>query len=331
MDQALKAAAKPVRVITLGTAGGPQWWPSRHAESVNVRFGIATAIVVGSDVYLVDAGYGAGHQLARAGLSLSQVRGVFLTHLHSDHTADLPALLLFGMYEALRNPNLPIPVFGPGRAPVPAEHRRAGFDESVNGVAGMINGINQAFDADLLDREIFAKRPGVHHFFTPRELPSVTSEAPGVVYADENVRVTHALVDHATMKPAYAFRFDTAHGSITISGDMQPCNSLIELAQGTDILLHEAIDTDWMEQMYPTNRALTEMQQASLAHHQESHSTVAEACLNADRADATLLVLHHLVPGNTPTEDWIKQAEREHGTVRVAEDLDVFELPLRTK
>lgn len=329
LEQALELAKRPVRVITLGTAGGPQWWREEQAGETVVRFGIATAIVVGEDVYLVDAGYGAGHQLARAGLSFSQVRGIFFTHLHSDHTADLPAFLLFGMFEAFHNPNLPIPVYGPGAVEVPAGCEAAGFGTHVNGIAGMIERLQQANDADLFDRQVFAKRPGIDHFFTPRELDVVAGEEVAEIYTDDNVRVSRAFVDHATMKPAYAFRFDTAAGSITISGDMQPCNSLIALAAGTDILLHEAIDIDWMDRMYPADGSMTEMQQASLIHHQESHSTVAEACRNADRAGATLLVLHHLVPGNTPSAHWAKQASRELGDVRIAEDLDVFELPIR--
>lgn len=97
-------------VITLGTAGGPRWWTPVEADS---RFGISTAVVVGGRSYLVDLGIGAGRQFARAGLSMDTLGGVFITHLHSDHTTDLANLALFGMF-GLTGEQPPIPVIGPG-------------------------------------------------------------------------------------------------------------------------------------------------------------------------------------------------------------------------
>src|SRR5690625_2882898 len=63
------------RVVTLGTAGGPRWWSSRTGQH---RHGIATAVVVGDDYYLVDAGLGVGRQLERADLSFNNMRAMFV-------------------------------------------------------------------------------------------------------------------------------------------------------------------------------------------------------------------------------------------------------------
>ena len=60
-------------VVTSGTAGGPRIWPADSAG--HRRCGIATAVVAGGAVYLVDAGHGVFTQLARAGLAMSAVRG----------------------------------------------------------------------------------------------------------------------------------------------------------------------------------------------------------------------------------------------------------------
>jgi ribonuclease BN (tRNA processing enzyme) len=81
-------------VVLLGTSGGPKWRQSRS--------GIATAVVVDGAVYLVDCGYGAGAQLVRAGLSPADLSAVLITHLHSDHTADLANLLLYGWFDSRR-------------------------------------------------------------------------------------------------------------------------------------------------------------------------------------------------------------------------------------
>ena len=324
------AEENEVKVITLGTAGGPQWWPEDDGVNLKIRSGISTAILVGQDVYLVDAGYGAAQQLVRAGYSMKHVRALFFTHLHSDHTADLPAILLFSLYEAAASDHLPIQVLGPAGFPIEGNLADSeSFGQQVNGVQGMVDNIERAFDADLFDRMEHGLRAGIKDLFTVRELHVPGIESPvtsAQVYADGSVTVRAAHVDHATMKPAFAFRFDTSKGSVTISGDTAPCDALTGLAEGSDILLHEAIDQDWMDAMYPAGVELTPIKQASLVHHQESHSTVSEACEMADKANVQRLILHHLVPGNLPTEAWLASANRKNGEVTVAEDLDVFTL-----
>ncbi|MCZ9344776.1 MBL fold metallo-hydrolase, partial [Streptomyces sp. TRM76130] len=67
-------------VVLLGTAGGPP-------PSVS-RFGISTALVVNGNAYLIDCGRGAVSQYVRAGLDPLRIKGIFITHLHVDHTAD---------------------------------------------------------------------------------------------------------------------------------------------------------------------------------------------------------------------------------------------------
>lgn len=318
-----------IKVITLGTAGGPQWWRTGAGQDLKISYGISTAVVVGDDVYLIDAGYGAAHQLIRAGYSMRQVRAIFVTHLHSDHTSDLPAILLYSLYEATDSRHLPIPIFGPASSPIEGElaDQNKCFGPKVNGIQGMVENLEYAFNADLFDRMEHGLRAGFKELFSVQELQ--TPEAAenftiNDVYSDEAVTVRAAQVDHATMKPAFAFRFDTPKGSVTISGDTAPCDELVELAEGSEILLHEAINQDWMDSMYPAGVELSPMKQAALLHHQESHSTVREACEVADKAKVKRLVLHHLVPGNLPSSSWAAAANRENGEVIVAEDLDIF-------
>ncbi|MDV2978479.1 UNVERIFIED_CONTAM: MFS transporter [Actinomycetes bacterium ARC8] len=109
-------------VVTLGTAGGPRWWTGENAGK---RAGISTAVVVGDSVYLVDAGTGVGNQLMKAGFTPANLRGIFLTHLHSDHTIDLASLAIFGMF-TLPAGKAPISIIGPGdRGALPPASPRA--------------------------------------------------------------------------------------------------------------------------------------------------------------------------------------------------------------
>ena len=96
----------------LGTAGGPRWWEGPNAGQ---RSGISTAVVVGDAVYLVDCGYGAGRQLQLSQAPFTDLRGIFLTHMHSDHIVDLPAIVMFGIVNLTKATTGPIPIIGPGR------------------------------------------------------------------------------------------------------------------------------------------------------------------------------------------------------------------------
>jgi len=73
------------QLVLLGTQGGP---------NVNLRRSQnASAVVVDGRPYLIDCGYGTVRSLVASGVGYQQIGSVFLTHLHDDHTSDIPALL----------------------------------------------------------------------------------------------------------------------------------------------------------------------------------------------------------------------------------------------
>jgi len=145
---------------------------------------------------------------------------------------------------------------------------------------------------------------------------------PFVVHRDEHVEVTATLVAHPPTAPAFAFRFDTASGSVTISGDTAPCDNVVRLAAGTDLLLHEAIDLDLLSARYPAG----ERREAIMAHHRRAHTTPHQAGVIAERAGARALALHHLVPPHAPPSSWLAAGEAFGGALHVPDDLAVLEL-----
>jgi ribonuclease BN (tRNA processing enzyme) len=324
-------------VITLGTAGGPRWWKDHRGTP---RFGIATAVVVNNTWYLVDCGQGAGRQANAAGLDMADLGGIFITHMHSDHTVDLPSLLLFGAFELKNSPRGPIPIVGPGdrgklpplspratSVPVPVAPLRP-----TPGVAGLVEGLLGAYATDCNDRifDSLAKSPTEQ--FEPREitLPAGigfdpdTNVAPEMepfeVFRDANVTVSAILVSHHPTAPAFAFRFDTEAGSVTISGDTAPCANMVRLASGTDLLLHEAINLEILARQYSD----AEMLQATMDHHRRAHTTAAEAGQIAYDAGARHLALHHLVPSYSPPEAWAEARSTYNGTLSIPDDLEVI-------
>lgn len=323
-------------VVALGTAGGPRWWKSSGGSQ---RSGISTAVVVQGRVYLVDCGQGTGRQLKEAGLGMDQVRGLFITHMHSDHTVDLASMILFGQFER-KGPLQPIGVYGPGpRGKLPPLSVRAeSLPEVVApanpgpGIEELFEALSAAYAADLNDR-IFDSltRPPSEHFdvhdivlpegtgFDPNDNVCPDME-PFTIFKDDLVEVTAILVSHHPTAPAFAFRFDTAGGSVTISGDTAPCRNLVRLAQGTDLLMHEAIDLEAMTAHY-TDQALMD---ATMDHHRRAHTTARQAGQMATQAGARSLVLHHLVPASAPAASWLRAQETFAGPLFVPDDLQTI-------
>jgi ribonuclease BN (tRNA processing enzyme) len=332
------------RVVTLGTAGGPMWWKGQGAGT---RSGIATAVVVKDRCYLVDCGHGVGRQLMLAGIEISSIAGIFLTHLHSDHTIDLGSLAIFGLYDL--SPGDRIKLMGPGnRGMLPHPSARAGRDpvpifpeNPTPGTAALFDAILSGYATDLNDRIFDTLRPSPHAFFDvedialpegigfhPNDNPAPVME-PFEIFSDDLVTVTATLVRHAPVAPAFAFRFDTAEGSVTISGDTGRSANLVRLARNTDLLLHEAIDLEWVHRDRPDMSE--ESRLAAIDHHSHAHTSVADCVKVATDAGARALALHHLVPGTAPKEVWWRGAADFDGTFLVPDDLDEISFATETR
>ncbi|HEX2779341.1 MAG TPA: MBL fold metallo-hydrolase, partial [Gemmatimonadaceae bacterium] len=144
----------------------------------------------------------------------------------------------------------------------------------------------------------------------------------GPVMADENVRVTAALVRHPPMVPAFAYRFDMADRSIVFSGDTVRSDALVELARGADVLVHEALyDAAAIDRLVATVPDAADLKRSILSHH----TTAEEAGSVAQAAGVKTLVLSHFVPTDDPAitdEKWAAAARRHFsGTIVVGKDL----------
>ncbi len=201
------AHAQGLKVTLLGT-GTP--WPSID------RFGPSTLVEAGAEKLVFDVGRGASQRIWQLGMPLRAVTGVFLTHLHSDHTVGLPDLWLTG---GLSGPfggrTTPFRIWGP------------------TGTEEMMSALETAFQADIgIRSETQDARP---------EGLAVVAEniAEGVVYERNGVRVTAFDVDHGDVKPALGYRVDYGGQSVVISGDTRFSENLIRFSTGADLLIHE--------------------------------------------------------------------------------------------
>jgi len=350
--RSLAAAAQGARTTLLfgGTAGGPSFWPNTD------RVGISSAVIVGDAAYMIDAGAGGPRRITQ-GLealntgpkpgntqALRALRALFLTHMHSDHTVDLPALLLFGYYTGLDRPDRgPLQVYGPGprgemepvfTPPGQPPKQIAPFAPAnpTPGTRDMIDLLLTAYATDINDRMRDNGRttperlvqahdiplPAIEGFVSPNTTPA-PAMAPFKVFEDDRVRVTAILAMHAPIFPAFAYRFDTDEGSVVFSGDTGPCDNIVRLATGADTLVHEVIVTSYIDRAYPPGRnAATD---ALRAHLLSAHTAVDQVGGIAERAGVKTLVLNHFVPGNATAAELLPAQHGFSGRLVISEDL----------
>lgn len=259
--RALGAPAKS-RLILLGTGGGPTPKPNRAQP--------AQVIVVNNAAYVIDCGNGVARQMVLAGVPLSSLRDVFITHQHSDHNADYGNLILLAWGATLTSK---VNTYGP---PPLKEMTRLFLEMN---------------DYDIKTRMADEGRVDLRPLIVPHEITQ-----GGAVMQDENVRVTAALVDHGMVKPAFAYRFDCPDRSIVISGDTRPSENLVRLAKGADVLVHEVMYLPALEKLSASEPNATTL----MAHLMAAHTTTEQVGKIATEAGVKTLVLSHFVPGGTP-------------------------------
>lgn len=241
-----------------------------------VRQSSGYLLEVGDDALLLDHGPGACHRLLESGRRVTDITHVFFSHLHYDHCLDYPRLVL-QRWDQGAGRIAELEVYGP---PPLARMTAQLFGEEGVYAADVAARIGHESSLDVL-----RARGG-----TPprtRPAPRATEIHAGAVVAGAGWRVT---VGHAQHVQPYleclAFRLDCDGGSVCYSGDSSPCDALLELARGCDVLI--------AMNHFLTGAAPSAAFAAACGHH------VGNAEL-ARAAGVKTLVLTHIPPGiDTP-------------------------------
>ena len=274
------AAAQDTRVIMLGT-GTPNPEPDRMGPSV--------AVVTGDHVYIVDCGPGVVRRAAQAGLRMDQLTRVFVTHLHSDHTAGYPDLILTPPNAGRTSP---LQAYGPP------------------GLRAMTANLLRAFKVDL-DARLRGTQPHDDAAFEVH----AHDVKPGQIYRDEAVRVIAFAVPHGNFPGAYGYRFEAKDKVIVISGDTTYSEALIAAAKGCDILVHEVYSEKGLARRTPDWRA----------YHAAFHTAGPDVGRVAAQVRPRKLVLYHVLPMGESADEVVSEVRRNYdGQILYANDLDVI-------
>jgi ribonuclease BN (tRNA processing enzyme) len=285
-DMTGEQTRKPVTQIVLLGTGTPNADPD--------RCGPAVAILVDGIPYLIDCGPGIVRRAAAAykagicGLAVENLNRLFLTHLHSDHTAGYPDLILtpwvLGRSE-------PLEVYGPEGTLSMTEHILAAYAQDIRVRRDGLEPSN--------DRGYRVKAHEIQE---------------GACYQDANIRVEAIPVSHGAW-PSFGFRFATPDKTIVLSGDTCPVDSLEEPSTGCDVLIHE---------VYAAERFKTRPK-VWQDYHASMHTSAYELGKFAARVQPGLLILYHQLFWGASDDELLAEIRQHYdGIVVSGSDLDVY-------
>jgi len=220
-------------------------------------------------IVLIDCGANPPVSLQRAGLKLDQIQALIVTHFHPDHIAGTPILLL-DLWLLGRKQPLHI----------------HGTQETLAKLQTMM---------DLFEWNTWPEFYPV--IFKPVELTRGAS-----VLEMSDVLISAAPTHHHVSSIAIKIVSRLSGRSVVYSGDTSPCDAVVDLARGADILLHEASGVYL------------------------GHSSAAMAGSIARQAGVGRLALIHYDVSENLDRLVAEARSTFDGLVTVTQDLDVFEL-----
>jgi len=305
-----------VQVTFLGTSSGVPT-RSRNVSAVALR------LPQRAELWLFDCGEGTQHQFLRSELRISQLRRIFITHMHGDHVFGLPGLLAsLGLAGASSG----IDLYGPDPL---RDYLEGVLRTSSTRISYPLRShrVRQAASSGAVlldDDDLQVRCTPLHH------------RVPAYAYrVDQKPRPGRFDVDRAralgvpegplfgqlkagrsvTLSDGRIIRGDSLCGpqrpgcSVVYCTDTVYCDAAVELARGADLLIHESTFSH---------------AEAELAI-QRQHSTSTMAAQTALAAGVGQLVLTHLspryLPGNPTTpDDLLGEARAIFSNTLVARD-----------
>ena len=229
-------------------------------------------VEAGDDIYIFDLGNGSVNNLTQYQVPWPNVKAVLITHMHSDHMADLPDAHLQSWIQGRTSP---LKVYGP---------------EGINLVT---KGFELAYSADyqyrnehhgddMLPMSIagFNAIQIINNQFIPNDTPGL--------------EILPFVVDHYPVNSAFGFKISYKDRTVVISGDTIHDGSVQKYSQDVDLLVHSAISIDIVERM----RGIAPIPQMDkiLFDIQDYHTSIEEAGEIARDANVEHLLIYHSIP-----------------------------------
>ncbi len=307
-----------MEITFLGTSSGVPT-RSRNVSSLALR------LPQRSEVWLFDCGEGTQHQLLRSPIKISQIRRIFITHMHGDHIFGLMGLLatigLAGNPEA-------IDIYGPpdlqDYLKACSRYSQTRFSYPVR-VRPHHPGIIYEDDAFSVSCEPLQHRvPALGYRVEEKDRPGHFDVAkakalgipPGPVYGRLKQGEWVALPDGRRIDGRTLCGPKQIGRKVVYCTDTVYCDGAVKLAQGADVLIHEATFAH---------------QDAQMAYDR-LHSTSTMAAQVALTAGVKQLLITHFSPRYAPgnaigLDDLLQEARAIFPNTKMASDFFTYEVP----
>ena len=311
-----------MEITFLGTSSGVPT-RSRNVSSVALR------LPQRAEVWLFDCGEGTQHQLLRSEIKTSQIRRIFITHMHGDHIFGLMGLIascgLAGSAQA-------IDIYGPEGL---GEYLQACAKYSYINFSGRIQvhqvqpGLVYEDEGFVVTCERLKHRVPAHGYrIAEKDRPgrfniekaTALGIPPGPIYGQLKRGETVTLPDGRQIRGVDLSGEPEIGRKVVYCTDTVFCENAIELAQDADMLIHEATFAH---------------QDAQLAFDR-LHSTSTMAAQVALAAGVKQLIMTHFSPRYAPGNpvklgDLLEEAKAIFPHTKLAADFMIYEVPRRRK
>ena len=309
-----------MQITFLGTSSGVPT-RSRNVSSVALR------LPQRAEVWLFDCGEGTQHQLLRSDVKISQIRRIFITHLHGDHIFGLMGML--ASYGLAGNPTA-IDIYGP---PGLSEYIRASERYSYTHLSYPLKVHTVQPGLVYEDEEFLVSCVPLKHRVTAFGYRIVEKDRPGRFNVEQAAALgipsgplygklkrgeQVTLSDGRQIRGSDLCSPPEIGRKVVYCTDTVYCDAAVELSQDADVLIHEATFSH---------------QDADMAFDR-LHSTSTMAAQVALGAGVKQLIMTHFSPRYAPgnalvLDDLLQEARAIFPNTALAYDFLIHEVPRR--
>ncbi len=280
-----------MNITFLGTSSGVPTL-SRNVSS------IALKLSQKAEVWLFDCGEGTQHQLIKSKIKSSQIRKIFITHMHGDHIYGLPGLLAT---LGLSGNSKGIDIYGPSNLKIfissalKNSYCKISFPLKFFEVENSAQTNNNLFEDEFMEVKCASlkhrlpaygyrvnekDKPGQFNLEKARKLNIPAGPIYGKLHSGQTVKLKDGRILNGS-----DFCGEPRKGeSFVYCTDTIFCKRAVELSKNVDLLVHESTFSDKDEEMA----------------FEKLHSTTTMAAKTALLSNAKKLVLTHISPRYTP-------------------------------
>lgn len=299
-----------MQIIFLGTAG-----------TIPTRFRNLPAVILRRNgrIFLFDTGEGTQIQFIKASLSMHKISDIFISHLHGDHIGGLPGIL---QSLSLSKREKLLRIFGP-----------EGMKTYINAIYDTMN-FELTFPVEIIEvnsgtildeRDFYVKCVPAEHKIETIAYGFFEKGRPGKFYAEKAEKLgipkylwkklqarEDVIANNKIVKPEDVLGPERPGRKIVYAVDTRPCESVLNLSKNADLLIHDGMFANVLQ-----DKAI-----------EGGHSTVLEAAELAKRAGVKRLILTHVSSRYPNTDELLNEAKEIFPNVEIAQDLLTIDLPL---